>query len=77
MPKYVFCGYFFINKATETTEPQNFVSFNTNFKKTKFQLLLPLVFEIQANLETPNFVQVMDSMHKLMDAVVFSWHDVW
>ena len=51
LPTYVFCGYSFINKAIETTEPQEFFIFNTKFNKTKFQLLLPSVFEIQASLE--------------------------
>ena len=51
MPIYVFCVFFFINKAIETTEPQEFFIFNNKFNKNKFQLLLPSVFEIQANLE--------------------------
>ena len=70
LPTYVFCGYSFINKAIETTEPQEFFIFKTKFNKTKFQLLLPSVFEIQANPGTPHFAQVMDVLRKQMDAVL-------
>ena len=51
LPNYVFCGYSFIDKAIETIEPQELLIFNTKFNKTKFQLLLLSVFEIQASLE--------------------------
>ena len=67
-----FVDIFFIIKAIETTDPQFFFIFlNQILKRIKFQLLLlPSVFEIQANPGTPHFAQVMDVLRKQMDAVL-------
>ena len=68
---YNILDIFFINKAIETRYPQKII-FNTKFKKkTNFQLLLPLVFEIFENWRFWDFSCSMEGMRFVMAACLY------